>query len=435
MDPHVKKTPLHAWHQKNGANMADFGGYEMPLWYGGGTRHEHMAVLTAAGLFDTSHMAVILVDGPGALALLQECFSKDLARCIGKDPGPIIAGRAVYGAFLNEKGHVIDDALVYMMAADHYMICVNAGMGSTITQELERHSDGCLSIVTDLTDSLGKIDIQGPCAAKIVSALLKDPEAVFSTMPYFSFKGHFDARSPHGGEVLLKDGTSILLSRTGYTGEFGFEIFVAPDKTEAIWTALLEAGAVSGLCACGLASRDSLRAGAVLPLSHQDIGGWVFMNHPWDFTLPWNADKSGFTKRFHGADALENPPEVFYTVPFAGFDPRKINAGEGSGVLNDRGETIGIILTCTTDVALGRHEGRIVSSVPPGLPEGAKVRGLSCGFLRLTVPMGPGESVILTDGKRKIPVEIVSDIRPGRTSRRPMKKMVVPSTTCDKKSS
>ena len=424
MDPQVKKTPLHSWHCGNGANMADFGGYEMPLWYGGGTREEHMAVLTAAGLFDTSHMAVILVDGGGALALLQECFSKDLNRCIGKDPGPIVPGRAVYGAFLNEKGHVMDDALVYMMGSEHYMICVNAGMGSTIAQELERHADGRLTIITDLTDSLGKIDVQGPCAAKILGTLLDDPEGVFTRMPYFSFKGHFDPRAPQGGAVRLKDGTSILLSRTGYTGEFGFEIFITPDKTESLWKALIAAGADSGLCACGLASRDSLRAGAVLPLSHQDIGPWTFMNHPWDFTLPWNDDRSGFTKRFHGSDALKHPRDVFYTVAFAGFDPRKVSAGEGSCVLNDRGEAVGTILTCTTDVALGRYEGRIVSSVSGDLPDGAKVRGLSCGFLKLTVPAALGDSLVLTHGKRKIPVEVMADIRPGRTARRPIQAML-----------
>ena len=424
MDPQVKKTPLHSWHSENGANMADFGGYEMPLWYGGGTREEHMTVLTAAGLFDTSHMAVILVDGGGSFALLQECFSKDLARCIGKDQGPLVPGRAVYGAFLNEKGHVMDDALVYMLGAENYMVCVNAGMGSTIAQKLEQQSDGRLSIITDLTDSLGKIDIQGPRAGKILASILEDPETVLAKMPYFSFKGHFDARAPQGGQVRLKDGTHILLSRTGYTGEFGFEIFVIPEKTESTWTALLAAGKSSGICTCGLASRDSLRAGAVLPLSHQDIGDWTFMNHPWDFTLPWDAEKKAFTKHFQGSEALKSATEVFYTVPFAGFDPRKIPAGEGSGVLNEEGETIGTILTCTTDVSLGRHEGTIVCSVAGDLPEGAKVRGLSCGFVRLNVPVAPGESVVLTDGKRKIPVEIVEDIRPGRTARRPMQKML-----------
>ena len=424
MDSTVKKTPLHAWHCEHGANMADFGGYDMPLWYGGGTREEHMAVLTAAGLFDTSHMAVILVDGGGARDLLQECFSKDLDRCIGKEPGPLVPGRAVYGAFLNDKGHVIDDALVYKMAVDRFMVCVNAGMGGPIAMELERYSDGRLSLITDLTDSLGKIDIQGPRAAKILGAILEDPEAVFAGMPYFSFQGHFDDRAPQSGRVRLSDGTPILLSRTGYTGEFGFELFVIPEKTEAVWTALLEAGEGVGLCPCGLASRDSLRAGAMLPLSHQDIGDWSFINHPWDFTLPWDEEKTAFTKQFRGRDALETLPEAFFTAAFAGFDPRKVPSGQGSGVLTEEGEAIGTILTCTTDVALGRHEGQIVSSASGSLAEGARVRGLSCGFLKLTRPLSPGEKVVLTDGKRKVPVEIVSDIRPGRTARCSIREML-----------
>lgn len=424
MASHVKKTPLHSWHRDRGANMADFGGYEMPLWYSGGTREEHMAVLTAAGLFDTSHMAVVLVDGRGAYALLQECFTKDLARCIGVEPGPLVPGRAVYGVFLDKKGHVIDDALVYMMGAESYMVCVNAGMGGVIARELEHHLDGRLCVITDLTDSLGKIDIQGPRAAKVLASLLADPPAVFAAMPYFSFKGHFDARIPQSDQVRLKDGTPILLSRTGYTGEFGFEIFVALDKAEAIWTALLEAGSAQGVCACGLAARDSLRAGAVLPLSHQDIGGWLFLNHPWDFTLPWDADRNTFTKGFQGRPALEAASDPFHTFPFAGFDPRKVPAGEASTVLNTQGETIGTVLTCTTDVSLGRHEGRIVTSASGALPEGATVRGLSCGFVRLTVPVAFGTEVLISDGKRKIPVEIVADIRPGRSARRPMQQML-----------
>ncbi|WP_300668578.1 aminomethyltransferase family protein [Desulfoluna sp.] len=424
MDSLMKKTPLHAWHCEQGAHMAEFAGYEMPLWYGGGIREEHMAVLRSAGLFDTSHMAVVLVDGGGSRGLLQACFTKDLSRCVGKAPGPLVTGRAVYGVFLNDKGHVIDDALVYMVGADRYMVCVNAGMGSAIASELERHSDGRLSRVTDLTGSLGKMDIQGPGAAKILGTLLADPDAVFATMPYFSFKGHFDARAPESGQVHLKDGSPILLSRTGYTGEFGFEMFLPLERTEELWTSLLDAGKASGLCACGLAARDSLRAGAVLPLSHQDIGPWPYLNHPWDFALPWDAERKGFTKQFWGRSALENPSEIYFTSPFAGFDPRKVPVGETSAVLSEAGKPLGIILTCTTDVSLGRHEGQIVSAVSGTLPEGAKVRGLSCGFVRLTVPLSPGERVILTDGKRKIPVEIVSDIRPGRTARCPMQTML-----------
>ena len=425
MDSKVKRTPLYAWHCAHQANMADFGGYEMPLWYAGGTREEHMAVLTRAGLFDTSHMAVILVEGGGAFSLLQTCFTKDLSRCIGKDQAPLMAGRAVYGVFLNEKGHVIDDALVYMMDETHFMVCVNAGMGSVIASELEAHVGSHLSTITDLTDCLGKIDIQGPQAARVLGQILENPESAFDKMPYFSFKGHFDSRSSQAGAARLKDKTPILLSRTGYTGEFGFEIFVSPEKCEPVWTALLEAGKHFGVKPCGLASRDSLRAGAVLPLSHQDIGAWSFVNHPWEMTLPWDEEGKGFTKAFRGREAILAPENPFWTFAFAGFDPRKVPTGEGSMVLDEGGETLGEILTCTTDVSIGRHEGTIVSSVTGDAPEGAKIRGLSCGFVKLDRPVSPGSLVVLSDGKRKIKVEIVTDIRPGRTARRPMARMVV----------
>lgn len=425
MDGTVKRTPLHGWHCANQANMANFGGYEMPLWYAGGTREEHMAVLTSVGLFDTSHMAVVLVDGGGAFSLLQECFSKDLSRCIGKDQTPIAPGRAVYGVFLDDNGHVIDDALVYMLAENSYMVCVNAGMGSAIAAAMEPYADGRLAVITDLTDCLGKIDIQGPVAAKVLGQILESPESAFEKMPYFTFKGHFDARSPEAGAVRLKDGTPILLSRTGYTGEFGFEIFITPDACESVWKALLEAGAPFGITACGLASRDSLRAGAVLPLSHQDIGDWPFVNNPWSFTLPLTDDGSDFTKQFRGSAAIKSPSMPTWTLPFAGFDPRKIPAGASSGVLDADGKSIGTILTCTTDVSIGRHDGEIVSLVAGNAPEGAKIRGLSCGFVKLVRPVDVGEIVVLTDGKRKVKVEIVSDIRPGRTARRPMARMVV----------
>ena len=160
-------------------------------------------------------------------------------------------------------------------------------------------SAGGTAVITDLTDRLGKMDIQGPAAAKILGRVLADPKTVFAGMPYFSFKGHFDPASPLADAVRLDDGTPILLSRTGYTGEFGFEIFLAPDKIQRLWERLLEAGHSYDIKPCGLAARDSLRAGAVLPLSHQDIGHWPFINHPWPFALPFTADQTGFYQGFH----------------------------------------------------------------------------------------------------------------------------------------
>ena len=254
----IRTTPLNAWHRGHGANMADFGGYDMPLWYAS-VKDEHLAVLTGAGIFDTSHMAAVSVSGSQAADLLQHCFTNDLAACMGPARKPLSPGRCVYGAFLDDAGHTIDDAIVFFMAADRYFVVVNAGMGGAIAGHLEKNRGGRDAAVVDLTDQLGKMDIQGPAAAKILARVLADPEAAFAGMPYFSFKGHYDPRSPLAAAVRLTDGTPILLSRTGYTGEFGFEIFLAPDKIGGLWDSLLDAGQAYGIRPCGLAARDSPR--------------------------------------------------------------------------------------------------------------------------------------------------------------------------------
>ncbi len=425
----MKKTPLYDWHVRQEANMAAFGEYDMPLWYGAGAKNEHLAVISHAGLFDTSHMAGITVEGDGARTLIQHCFSKDLEHCIGLNKNPLSAGRAVYGIFATEAGHVVDDGLVSQVADNLYFVVVNSGMGAAICEILTNNS-GDLSVnITDLTDKLGKIDIQGPEAGKIIAGLIVDAENVLTKFPYFSFKGWFNNSVDGVAPVMLKDGTDILLSRTGYTGEFGFEIFVQAGKTLSVWQMLLEAGGERGLLPCGLAARDSLRAGAVLPLSHQDIGDWPFAANPWPFALAEKDEEGTFTADFIGAKALAAYQPTEFTYPFAGFDLRKIQVGERSAVVDEEGETLGSILTCVTDMAIGRinKTGDIISIATPvekGRPKDFKAKGLCCGFVKLNKKMAVGDIVYLTDGKRKIKVEIRQDIRPDRTARKAMKNML-----------
>lgn len=416
----TKKTVLHGWHVEQGANMALFGNYDMPLWYKTGAKAEHLAVIGAAGIFDTSHMAAVAVRGRGARALLQLCLSKDLQTCISKEKTALVDGRCVYGIFLAENGTVIDDAILYQLQAESFMVVVNAGMGGIIAAHLKKYGVGQEVDIHDLTDKVGKMDIQGPLAAIILQKVLADSATVFDRLSYFSFKGSF---GPFGAdsEVTLTDGTPVLVSRTGYTGEFGFELFVAIDRLLPLWEMLLGAGLDKGMLACGLAARDSLRAGAVLPLSHQDIGAWPFLHNPWQFALSWDEAMTSFTKDFIGGPALLKSQYQRYTLPFAGFDPRKINAGEGSFVTRETGEHLGVILTCTTDMALGRVDGAIVSVAGN---KDFQAKGLCCGFVLLEQPCAPGEKVVLTDGKRKIVVEIRADVRPNRTARRPMDKML-----------
>ncbi|MGW8187518.1 MAG: aminomethyltransferase family protein [Desulfobacterales bacterium] len=416
----VKKTRLHDWHIDHGANMAIFGGYDMPLWYPSGAKEEHLAVLKRAGMFDTSHMSVVKIKGSGARDLLQICFSKNLAACLGKDQKPLTPGKSVYGVFLNEAGEVIDDAIVFQIDEALFMVVVNAGMGGAVSAHLQGYAGSRKAAVVDLSDQVGKLDVQGPQAARIIGRIVKKPQEVFVQLPYFAFKGHFDAALPVSEKVTLTDGTPILLSRTGYTGEFGFELFVAPDKFVDLWQMLIDAGQPSGMIPCGLAARDSLRAGAVLPLSHQDIGAWPFKNHPWSFALPYEIDGRGFTKDFVGAVALQRSDSGQYTVPFAGSDLRKVTAADPAVVLDDTERDIGRVLTCATDMAIGRHEGRIFSIASPDMPVDFTPRGLCCGFVKVTKPLKPGQIVRLKDKRRTIKVEIVADIRPDRTARKPL---------------
>jgi aminomethyltransferase len=429
----TKRTPLHGWHVGRAANMSCFGGYDMPLWYSTGAKEEHLAVIQKAGVFDTSHMAAVHVAGPGARYLLQHCFTKDVEACVGKSRTPLVPGKSVYGAYLNERGEVLDDSILAQIAADEYLVVVNAGMGGAIARHLQANAGvemaGVDKVdrvdVVDLTDRLGKIDLQGPLAGKIVAKILAEPGKVLDGLPYFSFKGHFSSESPLSEEVRLSDGTPILLSRTGYTGEFGFEMFMPADRLVAAWEMLLAAGEPFGLIPCGLAARDSLRAGAVLPLSHQDIGAWPFVNHPWPFALPYAADGNSFTKDFIGRAALEKVRDsADHTYPFAGYDLRKVSAEEGATVCDEQGAEIGKVLSCVTDMAIGRHEGRICGIAGPDKPEGFAPRGLCCGFIKVRGTLRPGQNVEIRDSRRKVRVEVVEDVRPHRTARCSLKNML-----------
>ncbi|MCP3954898.1 MAG: aminomethyl transferase family protein [Desulfobacterales bacterium] len=421
----MKTTPLHDWHTSQGANMAVFGEYHMPMWYAAGAKKEHLSVLTTAGLFDTSHMAVVLVAGAGAFDLLQATFTNNLAACIGPAQSPLAPGCCVYGAFLDEKGHVIDDAIVFQLAAERYMVVVNAGMGAGIAAHLYGQPHPLETVrITDMTDRLGKIDIQGPAAAKILSAVLQDPDAAFKNLPYFAFKGYFETTDFVTPPVLLESGSPVLVSRTGYTGEFGFELFVPAAAAVELWEALLAAGEPFGLVPCGLAARDSLRAGAVLPLSHQDIGHWPFRNNPWPFALPWDDSQTAFTKSFVGSQALLGAEDAEHTLPYAGHDLRKVTNTAETAVIDEDGNTLGTVLTCATDMGIGRAQDRIYSLTSPDKPEGFKAKGLCCGFVKVSANLPAGTRIYLQDNRRKLKAIIVDDVRPDRTARRRLNEML-----------
>lgn len=417
------KTPLHGWHVDQGANLVDFHGWNMPLWYPSGAVTEHRRVITNAGLFDTSHMSVVLVTGPDAFDLLQLCVTKDLGACIGKAKRPLGPGDCVLGAYLDDGGRCIDDTVVFRIAPEVFASVVNAGMGAEIARHLESRKGPRDVLISDLTGKVGKMDLQGPDSARILMKVLNDADQVLSDMEYFTFKGHFDGGSPEA-MVFLANGCPVLLSRTGYSGEFGFEILIEPDRLVEAWELILSAGEEFGLISCGLAARDSLRAGAALPLSRQDIGPWPFINHPWEFTLPFNETGTGFTKAFIGDGVLALRDRAEHTYPFVGFDPRKVSTGDPAIVLDSTGNEIGVVTTCVADMAIGRQGDRIFSIASPDKPEGFSPRGLICGFVRVRSTTAPGQTVELKDNRRKIKVVIVEDARPDRTAHRPIREMM-----------
>jgi aminomethyltransferase len=419
MSTDKKHTPLFDWHVQHGANMVEFGDYVMPVWYSS-AKDEHLAVIQHAGLFDCSHMAVVGLHGERSFDLLQWCFTRNLNACVGKDNAPITPGKCVYGAFLDGHGHAVDDSIVYKVTDDEYLAVVNAGMGGVIAAHLEANKGHRDVRLVDLTDKLGKIDIQGPASIRIMQAVLESPEATFDKLTYFSYKGHFDRTSPFASGARLKDGTPLLLSRSGYTGEVGFEIFVEREHTVAVWNLLMAVGREHGLTACGLAARDSLRTGAVLPLSHQDIGHWMYTRHPWPFALPFDAAGTGFTKVFLGSDAIAGATDAPYTLTFVGHDLRKIDT-HTAVVRDGLGRELGTVLTCATDMAVGRHDGKIYSVATPDKPEGLKIGGLSCGFIKVSENLSPGTVVELKDARRSIKVTIETDVRPDRTARKALK--------------
>jgi len=410
MNTSLETTPLNAWHKAARANMADFGGFDMPLWYETGVKNEHLAVLTSAGIFDTSHMACINVTGKHSFELINYCFTRDI--------GPLKKGRCVYGAFLNTHGHCMDDAIVYKFSDAFFMVCVNAGMGGTIVQHLNANKKNRDVTIEDLSKKLGKMDIQGIHSARILSKVIQNPDKIFTRLPYFSFKGNFNEPALGESEVKLLDGTPVLLSRSGYTGEFGFELFLRPDALLTLWADILSAGKAYGILPCGLGSRDSLRTGACLPLSHQDIGNWKFSNHPWEFALPYDREKTSFTKDFIGAKALLPDKNDSYIYPFVGDSLRKVSHGENTQVLDETQKNIGTVLTCATDMGISRYNGEIVSICSKNIPEDLKIKGISCGFVRVSKKLTPGTTLTLKESKRSIMATIVTDIRPDRTARK-----------------
>jgi aminomethyltransferase len=242
----VKRTPLFDTHVRLGARMVTFADWEMPVWYSGLVA-EHQAVRTAVGLFDVSHMGEFVVHGSDALANLRRLLTNDAAL--------LEDGQVQYSLIVNDTGGTVDDLLVYRLSGEVYLLVVNASNIDKDRSWLAGHLEGAAEL-DDRSDDTALLALQGMRAPTVLSALTRLP---VWQMGYY----HFDR-----GEVA---GVQAMVSRTGYTGEDGFEIMVAAADAVGLWDALMAAGAPHGITPAGLGARDSLRLEASMPLYGHEL--------------------------------------------------------------------------------------------------------------------------------------------------------------------
>lgn len=257
-----KRTPLYDEHINLGAEITEFGGWDMPIYYPGGIIYEHKAVRKEAGLFDASHMGEIFVIGPNALEFVQKVSANDASR--------LKVGQIQYSFFLNENGGVIDDLLVYKLGEHVFLLVVNAGNTERDWQWLKKYEEETMCVkCINRSDDIALLAVQGPKAQEIMYSVLgesfaggiglslTDPVTSIALLPYYNF----------GYTEIC--GKFVLISRTGYTGEDGFEIFCHSENAVNIWRMLLKKG---NLVPCGLGARNTLRLEAGMPLWGHELG-------------------------------------------------------------------------------------------------------------------------------------------------------------------
>jgi aminomethyltransferase len=346
----LKKTSLNARHRALGARMVEFGGWDMPVEYSGLVA-EHMAVRTRAGLFDVSHMGQIEIAGKDALSAVQQITSNDVSR--------LSRNQAHYSALTTPAGTFVDDVLTYKLGDEHFMLVVNASNIAKDFAWITRSIAGLGDVVAVNTSSrYALLALQGPAAKEILQTLTGVP---LGEIKYYWFTT---------GEVAGVAGT---ISRTGYTGEDGYEVFVPPAAAERVWNAILDAGKPAGLVPAGLGARDTLRLEASMRLYGNEMDetttvleadlGWI---------VGWKKES------FIGADVLRRQKAEGVTRKLIGFEvlDRAI-ARHGYEVYVD-GQAAGSVTSGTQTPFLKRSIGMAylpVSHTAPGSPFEIDVRG------------------------------------------------------------
>ena len=324
----LKRTPLHEEHVRLGAKMVPFAGYEMPVQYPTGIVAEHRAVREAVGMFDVSHMGELAIRGPQALEWVQHVVSNDVSK--------VEVGQAQYAAICNEQGGVIDDCITYRFP-DGYMIVVNASNLEKDRAWIESFADRFDARLIDQSDEIGLIALQGPKASKVLAKLT---ETDLDAIGYYRFAE---------GKV---DGRYAIISRTGYTGEDGFELYVPSDDAAPIWRALLAAGEPEGIKPAGLGSRDSLRLEMGYALYGNDLDeehdaiesglGWVV-----------KPDKGDFV----GRDALVRTKESGPKRKLVGFELKERGFPRHGYEIQSGGRVVGVVTSGVHSPSLDKGIG------------------------------------------------------------------------------
>lgn len=326
----MKRTPLFSMYEKYGAKIVDFHGWEMPVQFSK-IQEEHEAVRTKAGLFDVSHMGEVAVTGSGALDFLQRLVTNDVSK--------LVPGKAQYAAMCYENGGTVDDLLVYQKGEGDYLLVINSANVDSDYEWIASHVEGRAK-TENISDQMAQLAIQGPKAEAILQKLT---ETDLSAIKFFRFQDHVSVA-----------GVKALVSRTGYTGEDGFEIYCEAGQAEKLWEAIMDAGEPEGLQPCGLGARDTLRFEAKLPLYGQElspeitpieagIGFAVKTDKPADFIgkpVLKKQKEEGAPRKLIGIEMIDKG------IPRTGYE-----------VFNADGEKIGEVTTGTQSPTLKKNVG------------------------------------------------------------------------------
>jgi aminomethyltransferase len=314
----LKKTPLNAVHRALGGKMVDFGGWDMPVQYPAGVIEEHMATRTRSGLFDVSHMGEIWAEGPHAIPFVDRMTTNDVTR--------LVDGQAHYSALTNENGGVVDDLLVYRFGPEKLLLVVNAATTDKDWEWISSHKGDENVSLRNASDEYCQIAVQGPNALGIMQKLT---DTRLDEIKYYHFAT---------GKV---DGLDSIISRTGYTGEDGFEVYTAPEFAVQLWNKFLETGRYGedgGILPAGLAARNTLRLEAGMSLYGHELSDTIT---PLEANLGWitKLQKGDFT----GSEVLKKQKEEGLRRKLVGFEMKDKGIGRDDFDVYIGGEKAGYV--------------------------------------------------------------------------------------------